>query len=275
MSIEFFFTKKKTTDLPSNCANFLKERLEDCSKKSKRSAERESSNPSGDELSKKELQKQLNEANETIKNLNEIISKQKSDIKLLKHSLNSSNRLCVQKDLKIERLKNDTNSQTNKPKNSVLFHKFEESISSVVLRELKSVPNGQTNDSTFVLKLMRHLYANDLQVLLNKSSCGKNKVPITPKKKSLIEEILKERVVADEKDENRIVLRAGRVGTLINDAIKNIVRQLKNQAGNKPSNSTTTYTNQSSSHRSAPVTSEPPPLTPIAKKRKLLHSFEH
>lgn len=287
-TIDFFFSKKKTPSLPPNCANFLKEELEDSAKKS--ILEKENSKLVGEELSSKELsetkkelievKKELFEAKEKLKQSNEIIFKQNSDIKLLKHSLNSSSRLCVQKDLQIERLlKGKKDSQIQKPAASVLFDKFENSLDSVALKDLKSVPNNQTNDSTFVLKLMRYLYADNLSVLLTKSVSGKSKTAISPVKKNLIENILKERIIAGEHNENQIALRASRAALLINDAIKNIVRPLKKQGENKVSSTTTINTNtntySSVPHPSVPhasgvsVITEPPPLAPIAKKRKL------
>lgn len=56
------------------------------------------------ELDVAQLQTELEEANEKIKNLNGKITQQNEDIKHLKRALKISNQLCVSKDVKIERL---------------------------------------------------------------------------------------------------------------------------------------------------------------------------
>lgn len=135
--------------------------------------------------------------------------------------------MCVSKDIKIEKLLSEksTADKTETPK--TLFKSFEEKINSLVLKKLRSLDNGQKFDSTFVLTLVRSLYANDLTVLLSRNVSGKGKSPITPAKKTIIHDMLNERVIAEETDETLATQRINRIGGLLNDAITNITRPLK------------------------------------------------
>lgn len=272
-SIDYFFSKKKiSSDLP-NSSEFLNQKLIDKSKESE--SPKENTNKCNDN-SVEDLKKKLCEANNTIKRLNEVVAKQKNDIKLLKCSLNASNRLCVSKDLKIERLiKEKKTSQIQKPCEDILYRRFDQKINAAALNELRKVTFGQNYDSSFILKLVRHLYEKDLKVLLTKSCTGsKSKAAITPTKKSIITDIFRERIVSEESEEARIEFRINRVGALINDAINNICRPLKAAAKSSTSTAltakihTSAITNTSASTNK--ISAEPPPLAPIAKKRKLV-----
>lgn len=260
----FFYQKKSTSELPSSSNSFLKQKLLEKSQECEK-AKKTTENIGG--ISEELLQNKLNKANQTIKELKEIVAKQKNDIKLLKYSLNAANRLCVSKDLNIERLIKEKNSQTQEQTiQKTIFSSFEGKIDSIVLKDLRTVPNGQSYDSTFVLKLIRHLYGNDLSVLLTRSVSGKNKSAITPTKRKIVQDILRERIVIEERDETRAELRTNRVGTLIHDAINNIVRPLKSQSKNSTSTITSANTNTNATKR---IILEPPPLAPIIKKPKL------
>lgn len=236
--IDYFFTKKKTiSELPSSSVDFLKQKLIEASNQCENVEIKDNIEILGGfndnqiekrDLDASELKKKLDEANKKIIDLNKIVAKQNTDIKLLKHSLNASNRLCVSKDLKIERLFKEKNGLVGKAaKQIVIFKRFEEKIDSSVLKELRSVPTGQSYDSGFILKLIRHLYAKNISVLLTRNATGKTKTAITPYKKNIIQDILRERVITEKEDEVRVQLRTARVGILINDAIRNIVRPLK------------------------------------------------
>lgn len=250
-SIDYFFTKKKVvSELPSNSNNFFKQKLIEASNECENIKENKVINGSGieddqcetREITEKKLKRELDKANEEIIKLKKIVSTQKEDIKLLKHSLNASNRLCVSKDLKIEILIKKNQQATKVKFQNVIFSKFEGKINASTLKDLRSVPSGQTYDSRFILKLVRYLYANNHNVLMDRSVAGKNKTPITPTKKKIIEDILRERVTIEEEEEIRIEHRTARVGTLICDAIRNIVRPLKRVAVNSVNTNTDTHT---------------------------------
>lgn len=274
------------SELPSNSNDFFKQKLTEASEKCEKAKENEAISGSGigDDQSKtsevkekelkielekankgiKELKIELEKANKELKESKKKVSVQKEDIKLLKHSLNASNRLCVSKDIKIERLIKENQLARKSKVPAVIFDKFEGKINASTLKNLRSVPAGQPFDSTFILKLIRHLYENDHNVLLNRSAAGKNKEALTPTKKNIIQEIFRERVVTEEEEEARIVLRTARVGMLICDAIRNIVRPLKKVEINNVNANTNTSTS-TNTHTIA----GPPPLAPISKKRKL------
>lgn len=244
--------------------------------KSQQSKSSNNSLDASDGNSVEDLKIKLSQANDTIKKQNEIIIKQKDDIKLLKFTINASNRLCVSKDLKIERLIKGKNDQNKKPKcENILYGKFEHKIDASTLDELRKVSFGQNYDSSFILKLVRHLYAKDHSVLLTKSATGvKNKTAITPSKKSIITDLFRERIVCEENDEVRIALRINRVSTLVNDAINNICRPLKAAAKKSASTTLTSHTNTNAKTNTSAstntISAEPPPLAPISKKRKLV-----
>lgn len=272
-TIDFFFTKKKTvSELPSSSNDFFNQKLIEASEECENARENEviSGSSIGDnqsetrEINEEKLKKELDEAKKEIIKLKKKVSVQKEDIKLLKHSLNASNRLCVLKDIKIERLIKEIQQTKKSEVQPFIFNKFETEINASTLKDLRSVPTGQKNDSTFILKLVRYLYENNHNVLLDRSVAGINKTAITPKKKKIIQDILQERVTIEEEEEVRIELRTARVGTLISDAIRNIVRPLK-KAVNDTVNPDT-YTNTSTNTN---ATAGPPPLVPISKKRKL------
>lgn len=204
----FFPSKKKIDKLPSSSESFYEEKLL-----------QESDNLDLDTNS------QLNVAHEEIRILKETVEQQKKDIKALKYLLNASNRLCVAKDLKIEILERNSTVQCDPEVN--LFKKFEGKMDQTLLKQLRAVREGQQSDSTFVLNMIRHFYANNTKALLNKTAVGSIKDAITPDKKATITVLLKERVLREEQDGNRVNLRLNRINNLINDAISNITRPLK------------------------------------------------
>lgn len=72
--------------------------------------------------------------------------------------------------------------------------------------------------------------------------------------------------MSEENEDARIELRINRVGILISDAINNICRPLKAAAS---STNTITIANTNISTNTHIISTEPPPLAPINKKRKL------
>lgn len=139
----------------------------------------------------KELLAKLDEANEEIRSLKETVATQNKDIKALKYLVNASNRLCVAKDIKIESLlKNRAGGAEENIITPVLFKNFENKIESSTLKQLRSFQEGQNYDSSFVLMLVRHFYAENINVLLSKSASGsgKSKTAVSPEKKKLFME---------------------------------------------------------------------------------------
>lgn len=138
--------------------------------------------------------------------------------------MSESNRLCVLKDIQIESLRKKT---VTCEKSKVLFQHFESNINLVNLKALRSVPIGQKNDSKFITLLLRILYADNLSTLSQRNVSGRNKLPITPTKKQIIDGIFKERIIAEETNIVQVELREKSVNTLLGDAILNIARPFK------------------------------------------------
>lgn len=67
--------------------------------------------------------------------------------------MNASNKLCVAKDLKIHRLKGACkNYEGEKP---VMLADFEPEIGQDGLKQIRKIPDGMKNDSTFIITLVR------------------------------------------------------------------------------------------------------------------------
>lgn len=223
----YFLSKRKSSELPPNVSDYLKSKLAEKSKENVNVVENDSN--SKIELDVAHLQIKLEEANKKIEHLNGTIVQQNEDIKLLKRALKISNQLCVSKDVKIERLLKEKSKcvvgkSQSKP---VMFKNFESRVDSSMLKQLRNIPPGQKQDSTFILMMVRYLYREDRSILCDRTVSGKGKTPITPTKKRVMDEMLKERVVAEEDDEFRVLHRTNRIGSLISDAIYNITRPLK------------------------------------------------
>lgn len=229
-NLSFFFPSKKNTEvLPPSSNEYFKEKLLEESHNSERIDREQNLVKNCDNEDKiSELSTKLDAANKEISSVKKIVAKQRDDIKSLKHLVNAANRLCVLKDLKIEQLlkeKGISMHNTTGP----LFEKFKDKVDLSVLNQLRRIQKGQKYDSTFVLTLMRHLYASDLNVLLTKTAVGsgKSKIAVSPAKTSIIHQMFRERIVSEEDDQIQIELRVNRISSLINDAIFNIVRPLK------------------------------------------------
>lgn len=226
--LDFFPTKTKSNQLPSCSENFYRAKLLEASQNSENSVACET----GVNGSDNELLLKLEKANEEIRTLKETVERQNKDIKALKYLVNSANRLCVAKDLKIESLlKQPVENGQSDIAIPILFKRFEKMVESSTLKQLRSVQFGQKYDSTFVLTLVRHFYSNNINSLLTKTATGskqgKGKTAVSSEKKRLIHELLKERVISEESNGFCVENRLNRISDLLNDAIYNIVRPLK------------------------------------------------
>lgn len=85
-----------------------------------------------------------------------------------------------------------------------------------------------------VLKIVQSLYRNDLKSLLTKSATGRSrsnieeKSTLTPEKKKMIEDMLRERII-NEGDVN-IQKRLKKLNILLNNAIQNVARNEKRKS---------------------------------------------
>lgn len=226
---QFFPSIKKTDTFPNSARIFYENKLLEASNTLKVSEDQNLENIIDIEKKNEELLTELCAANKEILQLKEKVRKQEKDIKSLKYLVNTANRLCVSKDLTIERIMSEKNNTTCVSQPPSLFKKFEENLDITILKKLRGIQIGQKHDSTFIRMLIQHIYKDDIKILLNKTSYGnaKGKTAVSPVKKLMVQEMLKERVISEENDEIRVDLRVNRVGSLINDAISNIGRNLK------------------------------------------------
>lgn len=163
----------------------------------------------------------------------------------------------MQKDLKIMQL--EKKLLKTSPKG---FKDFAHIFTDDDLKKIQSVRSGVNNDSSFVLKIAKALYKNQLHVLEKKSVTGKSKgIPkeaITPAKKSIIVEMFKERCITESPTAALLDNRLKSTNQLIKRAILNI----KNAKQKNPANSSAYHPPADTSDSSTAVASGPLPLNP-------------
>lgn len=157
----------------------------------------------------------------------------------LKHAqavLKKSADISFEKDIKMkqlqEQLEKYRNTEIPKVKTS-LFKKFHGFFSSEDLSKIRSVRSGQKSDSKFVLLIAKAFYMDRSDISLKTvtgRSKSKNTTAVTPEKKKIIEEMMKERVL-NEGDENSNG-RLKKINILIKSAIANVNR-VKNKNSSK------------------------------------------
>lgn len=84
----------------------------------------------------------------------------------------------------------------NTPDAQLNDHIFPEFLTDSQLSELRLIGKDKSKDSTFVLSVVRQLYANNLSIVKNKSVCGRKnkKEPMTPEKSNVLKEIFNQRL---------------------------------------------------------------------------------
>lgn len=112
-------------------------------------------------------------------------------------------------------------------------------ILSEAFDELNLVANVPEKDSTFILRLMRHVYKNDLPGLKNKTYSNngrsKSKTPLTPTKLGLVRRIFEKRVKDNQSDD-----RLAMFGKHVKTALESINKNENRTTSNKPSNENNT-----------------------------------
>lgn len=95
------------------------------------------------------------------------------------------------------------------------------------LEEFQLIGNEVSRDSTFVLAVVRKLYANDLSLVKKKSACGrhKNKESLTPEKSNVLLKLFQRRLKSCQSTD--IDSRLGKFTKHINSAFSNISKSLK------------------------------------------------
>lgn len=157
------------------------------------------------------------------------------DNKYLKHVLSQSNRVNLNKDIKIEILEKEfekkTENNSAKFDNKFVFSSFSNIFNDQELASLRSIPASSSRDSSFILFALRALYKGDLSVLNSRtvSNALPDKQPITPQKKQIIKNIFYERLETLKLDTIECNLRKSKLNELTATGIKNIRKSLKNR----------------------------------------------
>lgn len=142
------------------------------------------------------------------------------DLKSMKKLLNETCVLQASKELKL-RILEKKNAEGKR-----MFDDHVESLGENALSKLRRVPVSRRSDSIFVLRIMQNLYSNKTQDLEMKTACGRSQNGfISPKNKSIVEDLLTERLLNLNLSEKDFTERLTRVNKLINNAINNILRQ--------------------------------------------------
>lgn len=94
------------------------------------------------------------------------------NLKIAKDLLRHSSQINHQKDLKIEQLMRE-NAKSNLYSDHILFEGYSSHFDTQELIEIRSVGPGFKKDSTFITKIMKSLYKNDLKKLEKQTATGK------------------------------------------------------------------------------------------------------
>lgn len=174
-------------------------------------------------------------------------------VRALHKTLNKTSRLVVLKDIKINDIlqnKFDLNSRR------YLFEDFSNTFNDKQLTELRSILPGKSGDATVVRLALQYLYEKNINILQNRTAVryGLNKTPISPEKKNIIKEVLKERLSCEKISEQSRFDRQENVNSLIKTGIKNITNK-KSQSSNYTitNNSNTSNINQSVQYSDFPL----------------------
>lgn len=199
--INHFFSKVKRPIEENSPTNFLAKRLRQ-EIEAVNILEKETHKEIEDEPNHLECSKKLKELEAIIQNLttknrdlvaqNNVLQK---DCKQLRKLFNESNKMNLQKDIKINSILIDKN--TGPAAEQSMFKSFQGIFTETELRDLRSIPISTTSDSKFITSCLRMLYKQDLSVLASRTAefATNNKKPITPSKKQTIEKIFKERLL--------------------------------------------------------------------------------
>lgn len=203
------------------------------------------------------LEKKCKELSEKNVELEKKNSKLQKDNCVLKKMLESSKSLNLCKDMKIQKLSTHTASLSTNNANTiqkqskikpVLFADYANHFSTAQLNDLRATDKGKRNDIKFVSKCLDFLYRGDKATIARKYPGNrklKGKSMITPKKKTLMGQILDERIESEGVDEEIFIERSSRLNRLIGDGIYSLTkRQEPVEITPAPVNATENFTLQ-------------------------------
>lgn len=171
----------------------------------------------------------LTTKNRDLEAQNNVLQK---DCKQLKKLFNESNKMNLQKDMKINSILID--KKTGPAAEQSMFKSFQNILTETELKELRSISISTSSDSKFITSCLRMLYKQDHSVLASRTAefTTNDKKPITPSKKETIEKIFKERLLYAPSEEYSARLK--KLNELLKWGIRNTTRKLA-QATNKSS----------------------------------------
>lgn len=165
---------------------------------------------------------------DAVKEKNKKLSKENKklikDNKLLKKLFDEVKNLIFQKDLKIKKLQ----AKLPMKKSVNLFEKSEHYFSSAGIKNLRSLRNGERNDSTFVTNCMLYLHGgkeNLSKRVVTASRVPNGKKVISPDKSEIVERMLEERLNSEGNSSEAVLLRSNRLRKLLNNAISTANRK--------------------------------------------------
>lgn len=157
------------------------------------------------------------------KKFNDLLSENKRllrDNKALKKLLSDSKSVILQKEMKIKKLQLQLHNSTNTDKN--IFEQYVKYFTSSQMIELRSMPQGERKDSTFVTKCMDYLYGgkhNLIDRVATNVKVPAGKKPISPEKIKIISGMLQERLNSEDLSDELSSHRFSRLNMLLNNAI--------------------------------------------------------
>lgn len=115
-----------------------------------------------------------------------------------------------------------------------LFSTFSEKFSTMELAEFRSIGSAKPNDSTFVLKIIRSLYRNELTKIdsisvSGRSRKGESKEKMSEQNFEIVKDMLAERLESLNLVSNEYACRKKLVGAHIKNAFANIIHTKKSQ----------------------------------------------
>lgn len=200
-SIKRYFPNAKQKNQPPQ-KKFLAERIHQEAEKIQKKDSNECDNVKKcvncEKCSEKE--REINELQEKLKISEKKNSELFKDNKQLKHMLTQSNRVNLNKDIKIEQLQKQIAKEPEiisvKFNDKLTFSRFANIFNEQELASFRSIPASSSRDSSFILLALRTLYKDDLSILYSRTTSNalQDKQPITPQKKQIIQEIFYERL---------------------------------------------------------------------------------
>lgn len=222
----FSSTAKTTTEFPepkeiNNIEAFYIEQLKGCNKNTC-------------EVKKSDLQKQLNAAKAKLAQIEKaqaaamtICTEKDEEISILQRQTQPNNTVVMSNVPVIVSYDAASSSAREEVTPDKPFTKFADSFNGHQLSSIQSIGISCSQDSTFILEVIRSLYAENIEKLHRVTVTGRSKdeskEPISPKKKEVLSSMFIERL----KDQPQSDVRMRNLNKLAGRAIVNITKVMK------------------------------------------------